>query len=225
MNCVRPIDGLRDVNWLAEDAVKISTKYPLLVRLGVLTGLRVSDILALKVGDVREGVENGFMSVRERKTGKYRVVALDANIALEFDWHVRVNALQDEHYLIFSNPYRKNKPLSRQQAWRIIRRFGGDGIAPHSLRKTYAKDYFTRTGDIEGLREALNHKYIDTTLGYLVNKDEARRMMALLATGEYEIVRGRKGIGCKKGPFSHQEMACVKPNNFTRSTSSLEEAV
>jgi integrase len=160
---------MKNVSALAKKAGKVCPKYELMVHFGVKTGLRISDILALKVGAMREGIRNGVVSVCEKKTGKYRLVVLDELIGALFAKLEGVYTLVDTDYVFFSRPTQKHRPLSRQQAWRIMHRADKD-LGTHSLRKTFAKNFYERTGDLEALQKLLNHKHVDTTLAYLVSK-------------------------------------------------------
>jgi len=67
--------------------------------------------------------------------------------------------------------------LHRGSVWRVFALCGASaglvGVGSHSMRKTYAKDFIERTGDLralqEALQEALQHKFISTTIGYLLD--------------------------------------------------------
>lgn len=182
LNSVKPMEA-DAVASLAKKAGEVCPKYELLVHFGVATGLRISDILTLKVKTVLEGAERGVFSVCEKKTGKHRLVTLDAVTGALVRSHVALFDLRDTDYMIFSRQTQKDRPLSRQQAWRIMRRVEA-GLGTHSLRKTFAKAFYERTGDVEALQKALNHKYIDTTYGYLLPKDTLRGVLdALLKRG------------------------------------------
>jgi site-specific recombinase XerD len=84
------------------------------------------------------------------------------------------NRLLKGDYLIFSQPWKKDKALSRVQAWRIIARMaklaGLERIGTHSMRKTFATELFNATGSFEAVQGALNHKYLSTTISYLLGK-------------------------------------------------------
>jgi site-specific recombinase XerD len=40
-------------------------------------------------------------------------------------------------------------------------------FSAHSMRKLYALNIFSRTGSLEAVQQAMNHKYIATTATYL----------------------------------------------------------
>lgn len=116
----------------------------------IATGLRVSDVLLFK----REQLTKDRFTIYESKTGKKKTVRLP-------------NKLRDKMLgvsgALYVFPHRLNgrKPRTRQAVWkdlnRVARMLHIKGIAPHSMRKTYA-----RTLRAEGLTEvqiqkALNH--------------------------------------------------------------------
>jgi integrase len=143
-------------------------KYKVMWLIGVETGLRISDILKLRVNDV----SGGKLVVQEQKTAKTKTMKLSASLMRDISAHVRRYALRDDHFLVFSRDHLRYRPVTRQQAWRVVkavsRLVGFDGIGTHSMRKTFARDrFFSSGGDMEAVRRSLAHDHIVTTLGYL----------------------------------------------------------
>ena len=73
MNAVDPIKSLEDIRKMKEFLAK-KPRNALLFSFGINSGLRISDILALNVGDVR-GKE--YIEIRELKTGKRKVFPIN----------------------------------------------------------------------------------------------------------------------------------------------------
>ena len=125
--------------------------------LGVASGLRIGDLLALKVGDL-----GSKMAVIERKTGKMKRFELDAG-HLEF-----LTTYADGR-----PPDAKLFPTTRTTVYRWFRRaaeeLGLEGeIGTHTMRKTYLWNIFVLSnGDIERVRLAANHRWHSTTISYL----------------------------------------------------------
>ena len=149
-----------------------------MVVLGVCTALRISDLLRLRWEDVYDS-ETGHMKthleVTERKTKKKRVIALNRKAAEALLLLKR----ESKSEYIFSNRRKTEKPISRVQAWRILRgaaenlRLTGR-ISCHSLRKTFG--YFARKNrgiTPELLMRIYNHSDFSVTLRYLgITQDE-----------------------------------------------------
>ncbi len=140
-------------------------KYDILFKIGAETGLRITDILNIKVTDYYAG------TVIEQKTKKAKEIKLSDKTKKQIANHIKANNLQLHNYIIFSTIRRVNKPLSRRQAHYVIRGVSGQlglkNVGTHSLRKTYAREHFKKHHNLEALQQELNHKYITTTLMYL----------------------------------------------------------
>jgi len=151
---------------------EVHPKYEILFRIGIETGLRVSDILAIKAGKVKPE-----MKIKEKKTGKPRLIYLPPALMSDVTTYITTQRLEKSHALIYSRPWNKHKPLSRIQAYRIMRReateMGLKSIGTHSMRKTYAKTLYAATGEINTVQRTLNHKHPETTLRYLIPDLEA----------------------------------------------------
>ena len=108
---------------------------------GVYTALRIGDLLQLKWNDVYDEEKEAFhnhITLTEQKTGKTKTIALN-NQAAEA---LRLCLPFRKCEYIFASRNGGNRPISRMQAWRVIRgacmALGIDGnISCHSLRKTW----------------------------------------------------------------------------------------
>ena len=146
-----------------------------LFNLGIFTGFRITEILSLKVKDVMEkdSVINDRVSVyRMHMKNKIesRDVLLHSKVKKMLLEHIKESGLKSFEF-IFKSQKGFNKPISRQQAWRLLKdaASGMDGkIGTHSARKTFAKrmyEYFKK--DLVKTCKALGHKNINSTVSYL----------------------------------------------------------
>ena len=132
--------------------------------LGIHSGLRISDLLALKVKDVMRGDR---MIIKEIKTGKTKSFPLAKAVLKE----VGAYASQCKSEYLF--PSRKGKgPITRQQAYLILNgasRVAGirEPIGTHTLRKTFAYWAYKQGASLELIQKILNHSSSSTTLRYL----------------------------------------------------------
>ena len=142
-----------------------------MIVLGVCTALRISDLLRLRWSDVYDFDEKTFHShvvVTERKTGKQKVIALNKQ-ALHA---LRLCLSEKRDDYIFANNRKAAAPISRIQAWRIIRAAAeaiqlAGCIACHSLRKTFG--YFAWKSGVPSvmLMDIYNHSSFEITRRYL----------------------------------------------------------
>ena len=159
-----------------------------LIVLGVYTALRISDLLNLQWSDVYDFKAKTFRShitITERKTGKQKTIALHKKAI-----HALRLCFSNEHSdYIFANNRKNAVPISRVQAWRIIKLAAQaveavGCIACHSLRKTFG--YFAwKSGVLPVmLMDIYNHSSFDITRRYLGiaqdDRDKVYLSMALL---------------------------------------------
>ena len=146
-----------------------------MIILGLNTAFRISDLLRLKWKDVYNQKTNSFkehICVNEQKTGKQRMVAINASVYetltfLQQNCHYH----DDEQYLFPSAKY-PDEPLSRSQAFRIIREAAEyaeleDHISCHSLRKTFGYHAWQQGAQPAILMDIYNHSSYRTTTRYL----------------------------------------------------------
>jgi len=144
-------------------------------RLSLLTGLRISDVLAIKSCEVAKG----RWTVTEGKTGKKRRVYVP--LALRDDVMRQAGKIW-----AFPGRTNQNKHRTRQAVYTDIKRAAkllrlGDGISPHSLRKTFAVKKYNACGDMRKVQELLNHKYEATTMLYALSDVLASKQADKLA--------------------------------------------
>ena len=165
VNTVEPIRDIDTVNDIADYLRSQDERNYILFLFGIYSGLRISDILKLRVRDVRG---RDKVMIREKKTGKERRFPI--NQALKKDLERYIQDMKDWEFLIKSREGR-NQPISRQQAWKILQeagqKFGIQKIGTHSLRKTFGYHLYQQTHDIVAIQKILNHATQEYTLRYI----------------------------------------------------------
>lgn len=133
----------------------------LAMRVILHTGLRISDVLALKPDKLKQ-----VFWIEEQKTGKRRRVGLPSPLLED----LRRNAGK---YWVFEGRNDPKKHRTRQAVWHDVKRAAAafrlpQNIGTHSGRKVYAVMLLDKYGDIDRVRRALNHaeRYPSTTLIY-----------------------------------------------------------
>ncbi|EJP86680.1 MULTISPECIES: site-specific integrase [Bacillus cereus group] len=175
MNFVQPIRDPEQIQQIKEYLkVKNERNYILFV-MGINTGLRISDILKLKVGDLK----GSHISMREMKTGKQKRIQITAALRRELKWYLE--GMEDYEYLVKSRQG-TNRPIGRSMAYKILSstaaEFGLDEIGTHTLRKTFGYHMYMQTKNIALLMEIFNHSSERVTLRYIgVNQDAMDKAM------------------------------------------------
>jgi integrase len=176
MRTTRALKSKEQKQAMLRDAWNWNPKYYLMIQIGLKTGLRIGDILRLRVKDV----QGQYKTLREQKTLKTRKIDF-RGLRRDIDNHVLLFYLTESDYIIFRRLNATGKPLSRVRAWQIIReladRHGLPDVATHSLRKTHAREYYARCGNIGKVQRRLNHKYPSTTWRYLVDESDLRGLL------------------------------------------------
>lgn len=133
------------------------------------TGLRVSELVELKVADVN--VAQGYVRCLG-KGQRERVVpfgSMAARYLRAYLTEVRPRLVARRSPYLFVN--RRGRPLSRQAMWKLIkkyaRRAGIDKtIGPHVLRHSFATHLLENGADLRTVQELLGHADISTTQIY-----------------------------------------------------------
>lgn len=168
---VEPLRTTEEIKNMRESLKQ--TLYPkrnlLLFNLGINTGLRISDIVDLRIEDVKYKTS---IKIKEKKTNKFKTVYLYSIMADIADY---LEDKPDAGYLFESR--RKGRPISTIQAYRILQKAGDacgyDYIGTHTLRKTFGYHYYKKTKDIATLMKIFNHSSQSVTKRYIgINEEE-----------------------------------------------------
>ena len=128
-------------------------------------GLRISEVVNLRPGNIN--LTKGKLRVECGKGSKDRDLAIPEYLTDLFDsWRKK----RPESSFFFSTL--KGKKLSIRYLQQMVKRYAAKAglskrISPHTLRHTYATQYYKQTKDIETLRRILGHSDISTTTIYI----------------------------------------------------------
>jgi integrase len=165
MNFVQPIRDKEKLKGIEDFLKEKKERDHMMFLLGIYTGLRISDILRLRVKDV---AGRNYISIKEKKTNKPKRIPINPVLKRELKVYILDKPLNE--YLIKSR-VGKNRPISRTQAYRILRdvadAFNLDEIGTHSMRKTFGYHYYQQTKDIAFLQKVFNHAKPEDTLRYI----------------------------------------------------------
>lgn len=159
---IRSLEKLNDMKWSLKKWC--GERDYIMFLLGINTGLRVSDLLNLKISDIKGKKK---ITVKEGKTKKVREIYL-TSVYQELNAYIA--SLEGTEWLF---PSRKgDRPISRIQAYRQLNKASEmvdipDGIGTHTMRKTFGYWYYKQTKDIAKLQRILNHSSQEVTLQYI----------------------------------------------------------
>lgn len=172
MNKVQPIRDKQLVKDIYQYLMERNQRDGIIYAVGIYTGLRISDILELRVRDVR-GKEN--ILLYERKTGKEKFIPINRFLKKILEKYIE--GRRDYEYL-FLSPKPPNNPLTRQQVYNILseaaEHFGiEERIGTHTLRKTFGYHYYMKNHDVGTLMKLFNHSSETVTLRYIGITDDS----------------------------------------------------
>lgn len=165
MNFVQPIRDQETIDAIKEYLKQQSYRNYMMFVFGINTGLRIQDILRLRVRDV---VGEQLIMI-EMKTKKRKFLQLNPTLKREIKKYKANMDLDD--YLFQSRQGGKNKPIKRDMAYKIMRaaakEFGLVDIGTHTLRKTFGFHMYQQTKDITLVQNMLNHSDKSITMRYI----------------------------------------------------------
>lgn len=168
---VQPIRDVSKIEELKNELLKISYRDYMIFSFGINAGLRISDILKLKVGDVKGKTH---VTIKEQKTGKTKKFKIQSQFKPEVERYI--HGMKTTSYL-FRSRKGVNKPISRIQYYRVLQNaakpIGITEIGTHTLRKTFGYFHYKKNKDVAMLQEIFNHSGPSVTLRYIgINQEE-----------------------------------------------------
>ena len=168
-------DAMNLIRKLAKDG---NYKMSLLIALGCFTGLRISDILALRWSQILYTEE---FTLIEKKTGKQRTLRLNPQLQKHIqECYEQIKPIGIKAPILVSQ---KGTVFTVQAINRILKeikkkyRLKIKNFSCHSLRKTFGRQVYTMNGDnselaLVKLMELFNHSSVSITKRYLGLRQE-----------------------------------------------------
>lgn len=187
MNTAQPIRSTEDLKNFKKyyEEINPNERNQLLIIVGLNTALRISDILSLQWGTVYDFDKEQFKThivLTEQKTGKSSSIFLNQNIQdalAQYKEHLRLQGKAVRRYQFLFRTFTKNVPISRTQAFRIIKEAADYNNIPgviccHSLRKTFGYHAWKQGASPVLLMNIFNHSSYQITKRYLGIEQEDR---------------------------------------------------
>lgn len=154
--------------------VKPNVRNYTLIIVGLNSALRISDILHLTYGDVYDFEKRSWKThivITEQKTGKTNRIYVNREIKKVLETAVDYNQSISGDW-IFKGQMHNEQPLSRYQAYRIIKEaaaYAGldAAVSCHSLRKTFGYHAWKQGTPPALLMNIYNHSTFQVTRRYL----------------------------------------------------------
>ncbi len=152
-----------------------------IVVLLLYTGLRLAELVALDVDDVRVSARKGLVIVRSGKGDAYREVALNAlvrQVLEEWLGERRRRAPEGERAFFLG---RGGRRLSKRSVDDVVRGLGEDAgvkLSAHILRHTFLTRMVRQGSDLVLVAELAGHRRLETTRRYSLPSD-ADRLLAV----------------------------------------------
>jgi integrase len=176
MKLVDPIRDKEIVADIKEYLKERNQRNYILFLLGVDTGLRISDILQLRVKDV----QGWRIEIKEKKTKKEKRIRMTKELKAEIRKYCED---KNKNEFLIKSRKGKNQPISRAMAYIMLKQvadeFCLDNIGCHSLRKTFGYMFYMQFKDVAALQEIFNHSDPKITLRYIgINQENLDNMMS-----------------------------------------------
>lgn len=177
MNTVEPIRDKSLILDFSDYLKEKSDRDYVIFNFGIYSGLRISDILPLKVRDVRNA---DFIIIKEKKTKKTKRIKI--NDELKEIIKKYIIGKRDYEYL-FSRSRGRQVPITRQRVWQILNAAAKefeykDKIGCHTLRKTFGYWIYKETGDVATLQDIFGQANTNVTKRYIgINQDSKDKLI------------------------------------------------
>lgn len=185
----RPLRTKKEIefvqSYLTRGNSKFGKRNELIFLVGINTGLRCSDIVKLKVGEV---TGDRKPLITEQKTGKQRRLNL-SNLGHYIDTYLELalpNAAPDDW--LFPSGKFKQKHITRPGIYQVFNAVGKDlgleDFATHTMRKTFGYHYYKQTHDVVTLMKIFNHSSEEMTKRYIdITMDEVAESLNSFSLG------------------------------------------
>ena len=197
MKSVEPIRDIKIIKNMRAILKSQSTWNELLFILGINIGLRISDILKLKVNDIIRSngkTPRDYVIITEMKTNKTKKFYIGDTVKKVVENYMKEIKNSEPNTYLFLSRKGVNIAITRQQAYRIINNaaeslglvernnngsiISGE-IGTHTLRKTFGYHSFQNGTSLELLMDLFNHSSKTQTLKYIGITEEQKKEVYL----------------------------------------------
>ena len=178
----------------SEGPTYIATRTRIAICLLTVTGIRIGELLSLKVGQLDPLVEEGWISIDRLKRGPAnhkafltsegkRIIKLRKR---DFEF---LFLMKDKDSYVFTSDRKPNQMLRRQTITMDVNKImhsvsnllpSKPNITSHSFRSGYISQLWKDTKDIEFVRQTIGHRSLNLTSAYVTHMDDQERQNRIL---------------------------------------------
>lgn len=164
MKFVQPIRDPEIIKDIMDHLKDTNYRNYIMFLVGINTGLRISDILRLRIRDVT----GTHISITEKKTRKQKRTLITPELKRELAPYI---ADKPSNEFLIRSREGFNRPITTSMAYKLMRtiadEFGLDEIGTHTLRKTFGYFFYQQYKDTAMLMQFFNHSSEKVTLRYI----------------------------------------------------------
>ncbi len=178
---VLSMDDVRTLLQAPDPSTPIGARDVAMIELLYAAGLRVSELVNIRVQDVN--IEAGFVRARG-KGSKERIVPIGTHARGRIESYLAMGRQRQLGSRV--SPYlfiaRKGRPMTRQGFWKLLKKYGMKAgirkpVTPHTLRHSFASHLLEGGADLRAVQTMLGHADIATTQIYThLARDRVRKI-------------------------------------------------
>jgi len=131
------------------------------------TGIRVSELSSLRLGDVDISERKGTLTVRSGKGGKFRALPLNVDARRAITGYLEVRPTSSDDHLFIGQ---RGQGVSSRAVELLVTKYGRlaglEDVTPHTLRHSFGKHALDAGADLVSVSTLLGHQRLETTAIY-----------------------------------------------------------
>jgi integrase/recombinase XerD len=131
------------------------------------TGIRVSELSSLMLGDVETSERKGTLTVRSGKGSKFRVLPLNVDARQAITAYLKVRPAVSADHLFIGQ---RGQGVSSRAVELLVTKYGRlaglEDVTPHTLRHSFGKHALDAGADLVSVAALLGHQRLETTAIY-----------------------------------------------------------
>jgi site-specific recombinase XerD len=131
------------------------------------TGIRVSELSNLLLGDVEISERKGSLTVRSGKGSKFRALPLNVDARRAIASYLEVRPTTSDDHLVIGQ---RGQGISSRAVEMVVAKYarlaGLEDVTPHTLRHSFGKHALDAGADLVSVSALLGHQRLETTAIY-----------------------------------------------------------